>query len=113
LRGKYLEIPIYKRHVPVIVDEAVSAEFGTGIVMICTFGDEQDVKWILKHGLPAIEALDENGKLINSQKHDGATIKEARQAILSDLRNSGALSRIEKIRHNVLIHKERSACQHQ
>jgi valyl-tRNA synthetase len=111
LKGRYLEIPIYRRLVPVIADEAVSKEFGTGIVMICTFGDEQDVKWVLKHKLPTIEALDENGKLKNSQRYDGLTTKEARQKILSDLKDNGTLSRIEKISHNVLIHKERSACQ--
>jgi valyl-tRNA synthetase len=111
LKGKHLEIPFYRRHVPVIADEAVSKEFGTGIVMICTYGDEQDVKWVLKHRLPTIEALDENGKLIKSQRYDGLTTKEARQKILSHLKKNGALSRTEKIRHNVLVHKERSACQ--
>jgi len=111
LRGKNLEIPIYRRLVPVIADEAVSPEFGTGVVMICTYGDEQDVKWVLKHGLPTIESLDENGRLVNSQKYDGLTIEEARQAVLSDLEKAGALSKIEKIRHNVLVHAERSACQ--
>jgi len=111
LKGKRLEIPLGKRLVPVIADEAVSPEFGTGIVMICTFGDEQDIKWVLKHGLPTIESLEEDGRIINSQKYDGLTIEEARQAILSDLKKAGAISRIEKIRHKVLIHAERSACQ--
>jgi len=111
LKDKKLKIPIYNRIVPIITDEAVSIEFGTGIVMICTFGDEQDTRWVLKHGLPTIEALNEDGKLINSQKYDGLTIKEARKAILSDLKKIGDLSKIEKIRHNVLVHAERSACQ--
>jgi valyl-tRNA synthetase len=111
LKGKSLEIPIYKRRVPVITDEAVSPEFGTGLVMICTYGDMQDIKWVLKHKLPTIEALDESGGLANSQKYDGVTIKEARQVILSDLKSIGALSRTEKIRHDVLVHRERSACQ--
>lgn len=111
LKGKSLRIPIYGRHVPVIADEAVSMDFGTGLVMICTFGDIQDVKWVLKHQLPTVEALDENGRLKNSQKYDGLTIKEARKAILSELKSLDTLSKTEKIRHSVLIHKERSACQ--
>lgn len=111
LKGKRLKIPIYNRVVPVVADEAVSMEFGTGIVMICTFGDEQDIQWVLKHSLQTIEALDEDGILINSQKYDGLTIKEARQAILSDLKKTGALSKIEKMCHKVLVHAERSACQ--
>jgi len=111
LKDRKLRIPIYNRAVPVIADEAVSSEFGTGMVMICTFGDEQDTRWVLKHGLPTFESLDEDGKLVNSEKYDGLTTKEARQAILIDLKNTGALSRIEKIRHNVLVHAERTACQ--
>jgi len=111
LKGKSLELPIYNRHVPVITDGAVSPEFGTGLVMICTYGDLQDVKWVLRHRLPTIEALNENGRLVNSQKYDGLAIEEARKAILSDLRSSGALSRVERIRHEVLVHKERSTCQ--
>jgi valyl-tRNA synthetase len=111
LKGKGLRIPIYGRHVQVIADEAVSMDFGTGLVMICTFGDIQDVKWVLKHQLPTVEALDENGRLKNSQKYDGLTIKEARKAILSELKRLGALSKTEKIRHSILVHKERSTCQ--
>jgi valyl-tRNA synthetase len=61
--------------------------------------------------LPAIEALDENGKLMNSQKYDGLSIEEARNAILSDLKKTSELSKTEEIRHRVLVHAERSACQ--
>jgi valyl-tRNA synthetase len=111
LKGRRLKIPIYNRTVPVITDEAVSMEFGTGIVMICTYGDEQDTRWVPKHELLTIEALNEDGRLVNSGKYDGLTIEEARRVIIADLEKAGALSKIEKIRHNVLVHKERTACQ--
>jgi valyl-tRNA synthetase len=111
LTGKEVRIPIYDRKVPIITDESVDPEYGTGMVMICTFGDEQDVKTVLKHKLPTIEALTDEGKIINSGKYDGLDIVEARKAILADLMNGGALSKAVKISHNVLVHMERSTCQ--
>jgi valyl-tRNA synthetase len=111
LIGKEAQIPIYNRKVPIIADEAVDPEYGTGLVMICTFGDEQDVKTVLRHKLPEIEGIDDDGKIVNSGKYDGLTIKNARKAILEDLRNCGLLSKTVKITHNVLAHMERSTCQ--
>lgn len=110
LKGKTVKVPLYPRKVPIIIDEAVDPKFGTGAVMICTFGDEQDVKWVLKHNLPIIEALDEDGKLVNSGKYDGLHVNEARNAILTDLKSHDALCRVEEISHNVLAHTERSTC---
>ncbi|MGC9345253.1 MAG: class I tRNA ligase family protein, partial [Candidatus Bathyarchaeales archaeon] len=111
LLDKEAYIPIYNRKVPIITDESVDPEYGTGMVMICTFGDGQDVKTVLKHKLPTIEAVDDEGKIINSGKYDGLSIAEARKAILADLMNSGALLKTVKISHNVLVHMERSTCQ--
>ena len=111
LTGKEVRIPIYDRKVPIITDESVDPEYGTGMVMICTFGDEQDVKTVLKHKLPTIEALTDEGKIINSGKYDGLDIVKARKLILADLMNGGALSKAVKISHNVLVHMERSTCQ--
>jgi len=111
LVGNEAHIPIYDRSVPIIMDESVETVYGTGLVMVCTFGDERDVKTVLMHKLPTIEAFDNEGRIINSGKYDGLSIGEARKAILTDLSNIGALSRNEKIRHNVLTHTERSLCQ--
>jgi valyl-tRNA synthetase len=110
-RYKELKIPIYNRRVPLIADGSVDPAYGTGLVMVCTFGDEQDVKTVLRHKLPSIDALDDEGRIINSGKYDGLTIKEARKAILDDLTNCDAVSKIEKLSHNVLAHTERSTCQ--
>lgn len=111
LTGKEAKIPIFNRKVPIITDESVDPEYGTGLVMICTFGDEQDVKTVLKHKLPTIEALNDEGKLVNSGTYDGMSIREARKSILTDFKNIGALSKTVKISHNVLAHMERSTCQ--
>ena len=111
LVGKEALIPVYNREVRIIKDESADPEYGTGLVMICTFGDEQDVRTVLKHKLPTIEALDDEGKIINSGKYDGLSSIEARKAILAELMNIGALSKTVKISHNVLVHMERSTCQ--
>jgi valyl-tRNA synthetase len=111
LIGKEAQVPIYNGKVPIIADEAVDSEYGTGLVMICTFGDEQDVKTVLRHKLLTIEGIDDDGKIVNSGKYDGLTIKDARKAILEDLKSCGLLSKTVKITHNVLAHMERSTCQ--
>ncbi len=52
--------------VPFKADPDVDPAFGSGVVMVCTFGDKQDVVWMYRHKLPIIRALDERGKLINA-----------------------------------------------
>lgn len=111
LAGKEALIPIYKRKIPIVADESVDPEYGTGLVMVCTFGDEQDVRTVLKHKLPTIEALNDEGRIINSSKYDGLSIIEARKAVLADLMDIGALSETVKMNHSVLVHMERSTCQ--
>jgi len=111
LACKEAQVPIYNRKVPVIKDESADPEYGTGLVMICTFGDEQDVRTALKYKLPTIEALNDEGKIVNSGKYDGLNIVEARKAILVDLTDTGAISKTVEIKHNVLVHMERSTCQ--
>ena len=111
LIGKEAVVPLYNRKVPVIADNFVDPEFGTGVVMICTFGDERDVKIVLERKLPIIQALNEEGKTVNSKYFDGLSIKEARKAILRKLEFEGCLSKVEELWHNVLAHTERSTCQ--
>ena len=59
--GKTIVVPIVNRPVKVIADECVDPKFGTGVVMICTYGDKEDVKTVIKHKLPVIMLLTENG----------------------------------------------------
>lgn len=59
--GKEVEVPISRQKVKVIADDEVDPEFGTGAVMVCTFGDKTDVSWVNKHNLDIIEAIDEKG----------------------------------------------------
>jgi valyl-tRNA synthetase len=100
--GKTIIVPIVNRPVAVIADECVDLTFGTGVVMICTYGDKEDVKTVIKHKLPVIMLLSENGKINeNGGKYKGLTINQARAAIVQDLITAGLLEKTEKITHEV------------
>lgn len=97
-----IRVPVVDRTVPVILDDEVDPAFGTGVVMICTYGDKADVKTVLKHKLPVIMILSGDGK-INEQggKYVGLTTKEARKEIVKDLQEQGLLEKTEKISQEI------------
>ena len=108
--GKKVKLPLYDREVPILADENVDPNFGTGAVYVCTFGDEEDIKWQQKFNLPIYKIIDEEGKMINTKYFDGLTIKEAKEKIIEMLKEKGFVEKIEKITHRVLAHTERSSC---
>jgi len=110
LINKEVEVPIFGNKVKVLEDDDVDPNFGTGIVMICTYGDEQDIRWQQRYSLPIITAINEEGKIINSGKYSGMSIIEARKEIVEDLKRLGLITKEEEILHNVLVHIERSDC---
>jgi valyl-tRNA synthetase len=100
--GKKIIVPIVNRAVTIIGDEAVDPDFGTGVVQICTYGDKEDVKTVMKHKLPVITLLTENGRITeNGGKYAGLTVNQARKAIVEDLAAAGLLEKTEKIRQEV------------
>jgi len=100
--GKKIVVPIVNRTVPIIGEETVDPAFGTGIVQICTYGDKEDVKTVMKHKLPVILLLTENGRITeNGGKYAGLTINQARAAIVQDLTEAGLLEKTEKITQEV------------
>ena len=102
LEGKSVEVPLYKRSVKIITDTEVDPEFGTGAVMICTFGDKTDVSWVNKYDLDIIEAIDETGKMKEvSGKYKGLSIPECKTAIIEDLKVDGCLIKQEPVDQNV------------
>ena len=108
--GKKVKLPLYDREVPILADESVDPNFGTGAVYVCTFGDEEDIKWQQKFNLPIFKIIDEEGKMINTKYFDGLTISEAKQKIIEMLQEKGFVEKIENIKHRVLAHTERSSC---
>lgn len=61
--GAKAVVPIFGQEVPILADNTVDKEFGTGAVMVCTFGDRTDIAWVQKHKLPLRIILDRAGKL--------------------------------------------------
>ncbi len=110
LIGKKVKLPLYDREVPILADESVDPNFGTGAVYVCTFGDEEDIKWQRKFNLPIFEIIDKNGKMKNTKYFDGLSIDEAKEKIIELLKEKGFIEKIEKIKHRVLAHTERSSC---
>ena len=104
-------LPIFNREVPILTDEEVDMEFGTGAVYLCTYGDEADIRWQVKHNLKPVIILDRDGRFNEKAgPYKGMTIKEARRAIVEDLKKIGVLVKEEPYTHQVLAHTERSSC---
>ncbi len=100
--GKTIVVPLIDRSVSVIADECVDPKFGTGVVMICTYGDKEDVKTVIKHKLPIVMLLSENGRINeNGGKYLGLSVNQARAAIVQDLTAAGLLEKTEKITQEV------------
>ncbi|MBN1357251.1 valine--tRNA ligase [Candidatus Bathyarchaeota archaeon] len=100
--GKNIVVPVVNRTVKIIAEEAVDPSFGTGVVMICTYGDKEDVKTVMKHKLPVIRLLTDNGRINeNGGKYAGLTINQARKAIVEDLEAAGLLEKVEPLSQEV------------
>ncbi len=102
LVGKNLIVPIFEQKVKVIADEDVDPDFGTGIVMICTFGDKADVRWMKRHKLDIVMSIDEQGKMTgHAKEYQGMDIDECKKKIVEDLENMDLLKRKEEVEQNV------------
>ncbi len=100
--GKEIKVPVFGHKVKVIADKSVDPCFGTGVVMICTFGDKQDVRWWVEHNLPLRKAIDKTGKMTElAGKYAGLTTEAAKKAIIEDMKNAGILYKQEELPQNV------------
>ncbi len=100
--GKTLDLPIVHRQIPIIADEYVDMEFGTGVVKITPAHDPNDFEVGLRHGLEVINVLTDDAKITEDYpKYAGMDRYEARKAIVADLEAEGALIKIEDHEHNV------------
>jgi valyl-tRNA synthetase len=100
--GKDITVPVADRTVKIITDESVDPQFGTGVVMICTYGDKEDVKAVQKHHLPVIMVLDEKGRMNqNAGKYAGLTTEEAKKTIVAELEKARIIEKCEPIQHEV------------
>ncbi|HHX59031.1 MAG TPA: valine--tRNA ligase, partial [Candidatus Moranbacteria bacterium] len=102
LVGKTLVLPLVGREIPVIADEYVEMEFGTGAVKITPAHDPNDFEVGLRHNLEEIKVLNDDGTINkNGGKYEGLDRYKAREAIVADLEKEGFLIKTEKHNHNV------------
>ncbi|MCK4902938.1 MAG: class I tRNA ligase family protein, partial [Thermoplasmatales archaeon] len=97
-----LVVPIFEKEVKIVEDDAVDPEFGSGIVMICTVGDKEDLNWVFKYKLPIVMSIDEEGCMTEiCQKYKGMKIVDARKAVIEDLKNEDILIKQEPLDQSV------------
>ncbi|MDN5276389.1 MAG: valyl-tRNA synthetase [Clostridiales bacterium] len=102
LIGKTAILPIMNREIPIIADEYVEREFGTGAVKITPAHDPNDFEVAARHGLPWVCVIDEKGVMNhNAGKYQGMDRYEARKAIVEELKSLGLLEKTESLKHNV------------
>ena len=105
LVGKKCILPIMNKEIPIIADEFVEKEFGTGCVKITPAHDPNDYQAGLLHNLEIIEVFDDNLKMNNLvPEYEGMNAYEARDLIVEKLKELGALVKIEDYTHNVAKH---------
>lgn len=102
LVGKTVILPIMNKEIPVIADEFVETQFGTGAVKLTPACDPNDYAAALKHNLEIVEVFDENFKMGNLvPEYKGMDLLEAREKIVERLQKQGDLIKIEDYTHNV------------
>ncbi|MFX1565659.1 MAG: valine--tRNA ligase [Promethearchaeota archaeon] len=100
LHGKTAITPLYNKSVPIIPHNEARIEFGTGVVMVCSYGDYTDVRLFRELGLEPINALGPDGKLTDiTGPYQGLTVKEGRKAILQDLKEQNLVLKQESTMH--------------
>jgi len=93
-------VPIYNREVPIRTHRSVDTKFGSGVVMVCSYGDYQDVMLFREFKLKEIVAVDLDGKMTSvTGKYVGLPVKDARSQIIQDLQEADIAVRVEQIQH--------------
>lgn len=105
LVGKMLKLPLTDREIPVIADDYVDVEFGTGAVKITPAHDPNDFEVGKRHNLPQIRVMDDSGVINHlGGKYKGLDRYEARKQMVADLEELGLLVKIKPHTHNVGTH---------
>lgn len=104
LKGMHAIVPLYGRAVEIMPHPAAKMDFGTGIMMVCSYGDQTDIQIFRELSLEPINAIDEHARMTEAAgKYKGLTVKEARDAIIADLRDAGTLVNQTTISHRTPI----------
>ena len=102
LVGRFVVLPLVDRQIPIVADEAVDAEFGTGAVKVTPAHDPNDFEIGARHGLPSVKIFDERATVTrDGGDFAGMDRFEAREAVKHALRKRGHLARIDEHHHSV------------
>ncbi|MDE5990659.1 MAG: valine--tRNA ligase, partial [Clostridia bacterium] len=100
--GKMLVLPLMNKHIPVVADEYVEMDFGSGAVKITPAHDPNDFEVGLRHDLEVIKVMNDDGSMNeNAGIYQGLDRVEARKRICEDLQSQGYMVKIEDYKHNV------------
>jgi valyl-tRNA synthetase len=106
LRNKKAIVPLFGHTVPIIEDDLVEIDKGSGLVMVCTFGDKTDIIWYKKHNLPYKQIVGFDGKCTdNAGFLQGLKVTDARTAVLEKLKENNLLINQKAINHSVNVHE--------
>jgi len=104
IHGMHAIVPLFNREVEIKAHPAAKPEFGSGVVMICSYGDHTDVQLFREFGLQEIVALNEHGIMTeNAKPYTGLHVSKAREWIIHDLANKDLIIKEEKIMHRTPI----------
>jgi valyl-tRNA synthetase len=99
-QNKTVVLPLYNREVPVKTHHSARPEFGSGAVMVCSYGDQNDVQVFRELGLKEIVALNENGITTEAAgQYAGLRVNQARTKVIEDLKGAGLVEKEESIMH--------------
>lgn len=106
LAGTKAKSPLFGHEVPILADESVVPEKGTGLVMCCTFGDKTDIAWFKKFKFPYHQSIGRDGRMTErAGQFAGLKVKEARAKILEELAAANLIRGTQSLVHAVSVHE--------
>jgi valyl-tRNA synthetase len=110
LTGQAAIVPLFGQEVKILSDDQVLPEKGSGLVMVCTFGDKTDIEWYKKHNLSYKQSLGLDGKFLSEIPFiAGLKVAEARKTIIEKLQEQGLILNQKPIQNTVNVHER---CKH-
>ena len=102
--GRAVRVPLTGAEVPVRAHSSAKRDFGSGAVMICSYGDQHDVALFREMGLEEVRAVGTDGRMTEAAgKYSGLRPKKAREAVIADLEEAGLVEKTEQITHRTPV----------
>ncbi len=106
LKGTFATVALFNQKVPILDDEKVLIDKGTGLVMVSTFGDKTDIEWFKKHQLEYRPMIGLDGKMLPAAGIlAGLSVAQARAKVIEELKTAGLLISQKEIMHTVNVHE--------